>query len=102
MAGAEEPAALKVAICARLLEEALNVQAEETDPAALCTLSAEASSLCAEAAAARLVYPVPAEKVAEEVDPSFTAAVKMYSPLAEVVTGPTEMEEPLPVLFTAI
>ena len=49
-----------------------------------------------------MVYPVPAEKVAEGVDPSFMAAVKMYSPLAEVVTGPTEMEEPLPVLFTAV
>jgi hypothetical protein len=30
------------------------------------------------------------------------AAVKIYSPLAEVVTGPTEMEVPLPVLFTAV
>jgi hypothetical protein len=101
MAGAEAPPALKVAIWARLLEEALNVQAEETDPAALGTRSAEASSLCAEAAAARLVNPVPAEKVTRGLE-SFMAAVKMYSPLAEVVTGPTEMEEPLPVLFTAV
>ena len=102
MAGAEGPPALKVAIWARLSDGTFKVQIEETDPAALCTQSAEASWLRAEAATTRLVYAVPAEKVAEGADPSFMTAVKIYSLLAEVVTDPTEMEEPLPALFTAV
>jgi hypothetical protein len=102
MAGAAGPPALKVAIWATLSDETFKVQIEEIAPAALCMQSAEASALKPEAATARLVYPVAAEKVTAGFAPSSMAAVKIYSPLAEVVTGPTEMEVPLPVLFTAV
>ncbi len=101
MAGAEAPPALKVAIWAMLLEDTFKLQTEETEPAALCTLSAEASSLSPEAVTARSVYPVPAEKMPGGLE-SFMATVKIYSPLPEVVTGPTKMEEPLPVWLTAV
>jgi hypothetical protein len=105
MAGAEpEPAmaTLNVTIWAMLSEDWLKVQAAEIAPAALCTSSAEASSLSPAGTAARNLYPLPAEKVAEPAAPSFIAAVKIYSPAAEVVTGPTEIDVPLPALFTAV